>query len=130
MPDSPLAQAAVIAITPATGPEVLAGSTRLKAGTATKLVLNMLSTGVMVRTGATFGNLMVNVRPSNAKLVDRAERMIVQATGCDRPAAAHLLQQAGMHVKTAILMQQLHLTREQAEARLANTDGVLRKALG
>src|SRR5665213_1729570 len=83
VPGSAVAQSADIAITPATGPEVLTGSTRMKAGTATKLVLNMLSTGVMVRTGATYGNLMVNVKPSNAKLVDRAERIIAAATGCD-----------------------------------------------
>ena len=83
VPGSALAQAAEIAITPATGPEVLTGSTRMKAGTATKLVLNMLSTGVMVRSGLTFGNLMVNMRPTNAKLVDRAERIIAAAAGCD-----------------------------------------------
>ena len=129
VPGSPLAQAADIAISPNTGAEVLTGSTRLKAGTATKLVLNMLSTGVMVRTGATFGNLMVNVQTSNAKLVDRAERIITQATGCDRPTAAQLLRDAGMSVKTAILMQQRHLTREGAEGKLAEAQGALRKAL-
>ena len=129
VPGSPLALAAGIAITPATGPEVLTGSTRLKAGTATKLVLNMLSTGVMVRTGATFGNLMVNVRPTNAKLVDRAERIIIAATGCDRPTAAKLLHQSGMNVKTAIVMQQLSLARPEAETRLEGARGVLRIAL-
>ena len=129
VPDSPLANAADIAIAPATGPEVLTGSTRLKAGTATKLVLNMLSTAIMVRTGATFGNLMVNVRPTNAKLVDRAERIITEATGCDRPTAAHLLQTSGLNVKTAILMHQSNLTRPQAESRLQQTNGNLRQAL-
>ena len=129
VPHSPLAGAAEIAITPATGPEVLAGSTRCKAGTATKLVLNMLSTGVMVRTGATFGNLMVNVRPTNAKLVDRAERLVAAVTGCDRTAAADLLQAAGMNVKIAILMQQLHLSPRAAEAKLEGAGGVLRIAL-
>ncbi len=79
VPASPLAQAADIAITPDTGPEVLTGSTRMKAGTATKLVLNMLSTGVMIRTGAVFGNLMVNVQPTNAKLLDRAQRILMAA---------------------------------------------------
>ncbi len=129
VPDSPLANAADLAITPATGPEVLTGSTRLKAGTATKLVLNMLSTAIMVRTGATFGNLMVNVRPTNAKLIDRAERIIAEATGCDRPTAAHLLQTSGLNVKTAILMHQRNLTQTQAESRLAQTQGNLRTAL-
>ncbi len=129
VPGSALAAAAHIAITPATGPEVLTGSTRLKAGTATKLVLNMLSTGVMVRTGATFGNLMVNVRPSNAKLVDRAERMIAEATGCTPATAAALLQWSGMSVKTSIVMQKLSLSREEAEQRLAGANGVLRNAL-
>lgn len=128
VPGSAVAQAAEIAITPATGPEVLTGSTRLKAGTATKLVLNMLSTGVMVRTGATFGNLMVNVRPTNAKLVDRAERIIAEATGCDRAQAADLLRASGMSVKTAIVMQQLGLAREAAERQLQGANGVLRRS--
>ena len=129
VPGSPLASAAEIAITPATGPEVLTGSTRLKAGTATKLVLNMLSTGVMVRTGATYGNLMVNVRPTNAKLVDRAERIIAEATGCDHARAAELLQASGMDVKRAIVMEKLGLTQQAAEQRLADAGGVLRRAL-
>lgn len=129
VPNSALAQAAGIAITPATGPEVLTGSTRLKAGTATKLVLNMLSTGVMVRTGATFGNLMVNVRPTNAKLVDRAERIISAATGVDREAAAKLLKDSSEDVKTAIVMARLHLDAAAARERLAAANGVLSHAL-
>jgi N-acetylmuramic acid 6-phosphate etherase len=120
VPGSALAAAAEIAITPATGPEVLTGSTRMKAGTATKLVLNMLSTGVMVRTGATYGNLMVNVRPTNAKLVDRAQRIIAEVVGCDLATAARLLEESGNHVKTAIVMGQLGVNREEAEARLAS----------
>jgi N-acetylmuramic acid 6-phosphate etherase len=129
VPNSAVAQAADIAITPATGPEVLTGSTRLKAGTATKLVLNMLSTGVMVRTGATYGNLMVNVRPTNAKLVDRAHRIIAAATGCDIATATALLAASGNSVKTAIVMQKLSLDRESAEDRLAATNGILAQAL-
>lgn len=129
VPGSALARVAEIAITPATGPEVLTGSTRLKAGTATKLVLNMLSTGVMVRTGATFGNLMVNVRPTNAKLVDRAERIIAEAAGCDRATAAALLQTSGGHVKTAIVMHRRGLGREAAQQRLAAVGDLLREAL-
>ncbi len=130
VPGSALAQAAELAITPATGPEILTGSTRMKAGTATKLVLNMLSTGVMVRTGATFGNLMVNVRPTNAKLVDRAERIVMAATGCDREAAARRLAEAGNQVKTAIAMQMLNARREEAEARLKEAGGVLSRLMG
>ena len=129
VPHSALAQAAEIAITPATGPEVLTGSTRLKAGTATKLVLNMLSTGVMVRTGATFGNLMVNVRPTNAKLVDRAERIIAAATNVDHATAAQLLKDSGNEVKTAILMARLHLDADAARAKLSAANGVLSRAL-
>ena len=128
VPASPLAQAADIAITPATGPEILTGSTRLKAGTATKLVLNMLSTAVMVRTGAVYGNLMVNVQPTNAKLVDRAQRIIMAATGVDQPTAANLLDTAG-GVKTAIVMHQLALDRATAEARLTIANGNLRATL-
>ena len=129
VPGSALAQAAEIAITPATGPEVLTGSTRLKAGTATKMVLNMISTGVMVRSGATYGNLMVNVRPTNAKLVDRALRIISAATGCDLATAAQLLTESSNNVKTAIVMQKLSLGREAAEARLSTARGVLSAAL-
>jgi N-acetylmuramic acid 6-phosphate etherase len=128
VPGSALAQAAEIAIMPATGAEVLTGSTRMKAGTATKLVLNMLSTGVMVRTGATFGNLMVNVRPTNAKLVDRAQRIIAEAVGCDLGAAANLLEDAGS-VKVAIVMGRLSLGRDAAEERLAAARGVLARTL-
>jgi N-acetylmuramic acid 6-phosphate etherase len=130
VPGSALAQAAEIAITPATGAEVLTGSTRMKAGTATKLVLNMLSTGVMVRTGTTFGNLMVNMRPTNAKLVDRAQRIIAEAVGCDMATATRLLEGSGKDVKVAIVMGKLSLDREAAEERLAVAHGVLRAALG
>lgn len=129
VPASALAQAAEIAITPATGPEVLTGSTRMKAGTATKMVLNMLSTGVMVRTGATFGNLMVNVRPTNAKLVDRAERIIAAAVSCDMPTAARLLEESGKDVKVAIVMGHLHIGYEAAMKRLEATGGILAGAL-
>jgi N-acetylmuramic acid 6-phosphate etherase len=130
VPGSALAQAAEIAITPATGAEVLTGSTRMKAGTATKLVLNMLSTGAMVRTGATFGNLMVNVRPTNAKLVDRAQRIIAEAVGCNLATAKRLLEESGSNVKTAIVMGRLSLPRETAEKRLRAAQGILRVALG
>jgi N-acetylmuramic acid 6-phosphate etherase len=124
VPNSPIAEAADIAITPLSGPEVLTGSTRLKAGTATKLVLNMLSTGVMIKTGAVYGNLMVNLQPSNAKLIDRAQRIIMSATGIDQPTAAELLKKSGS-VKTAIVMQKLSVDRPTAEAALSTHQGNL-----
>jgi len=120
---SKVAAAADIPIELATGPEVLTGSTRMKAGTATKLALNMLSTGVMVRQGAVYGNLMVNVQPSNEKLVNRARRIIVSASGCSLDQAAKLLDEAGS-VKVAIAMGKL-----EAEARLKAAKGSLRVAL-
>ena len=123
-----MARIADIAIAPVTGPEVVTGSTRLKAGTATKLVLNMLSTGVMIRTGAVYGNLMVNVQPTNGKLIDRAQRIIAAATGVDHDRAAALLAEAGS-VKTAIAMQKLSLDRATAEARLKAAKGKLAEAL-
>ena len=126
--DSEMAAVADIAIAPVTGPEVITGSTRMKAGTATKLVLNMISTGVMIRRGAVYGNLMVNVQPTNEKLVDRARCIIAEATGVDRERASHLLKEAGS-VKVAVLMQLAGLTHEQAEARLRKTGDVLRSAL-
>ena len=128
VPNSQMAAVADISIAPLTGPEVLTGSTRMKAGTATKLVLNMLSTGVMIKTGAVYGNLMVNLQPTNAKLVDRAQRIIMAATQTDQTTAANLLHQAGS-VKTAIVMQKLSLDRTAAEAKLAANRGSLSATL-
>ncbi len=125
---SPIAAIADIAIAPVTGPEVLTGSTRLKAGTATKLVLNMISTGVMIRAGAIYGNLMVNVQTTNEKLRDRAQRIIGDATGVDHGTAAKLLAEAGT-VKLAIVMQKLSLDRNAAEEKLAAANGRLSAAL-
>jgi N-acetylmuramic acid 6-phosphate etherase len=124
-----MAAIADIAIAPITGPEILTGSTRLKAGTATKLVLNMLSTGVMIKTGAVYGNLMVNVQPTNAKLVDRAQRIIAAATGSDQPTAAKLLTKSGNNVKAAIVMHKLSIEREAAEAKLKANKGNLSAVL-
>src|SRR6266550_3261053 len=124
VPNSQMAALADISIAPITGPEVLTGSTRLKAGTATKLVLNMLSTGVMIKTGAVYGNLMVNVQPTNAKLIDRAQRIIMTATNIDQPTAATLLEKSGS-VKTSIVMQKLSVDRPTAEANLAIHKGNL-----
>jgi len=128
VPNSAMAAAADISIAPLTGPEALTGSTRMKAGTATKLVLNMISTSIMIKTGAVYGNLMVNVQPTNAKLVDRAHRIIMAATQTDQATAASLLQQGGS-VKTAIVMQKLSLDRAAAEATLEANHGRLAAAL-
>jgi N-acetylmuramic acid 6-phosphate etherase len=129
VPNSAVGAAAEIAISPVTGAEVLTGSTRLKAGTATKLVLNMLSTGVMVRTGYVYGNQMVNVQPTNAKLVDRAARIVASIAGLDRESAAALLGEAGS-VKIAVVMARLGLSRADAKSRLTSAGENLRKALG
>ena len=129
VPGSPVAEAADIALVPATGPEVVTGSTRMKAGTATKLVLNMLSTGALVRLGYVYGNLMVNVQPTNVKLADRAARIIASITGLSHAQAADLLAKADA-VKTAVVMQKLGLDRAEAEARLEAAHGRLQAALG
>jgi N-acetylmuramic acid 6-phosphate etherase len=101
-PDSELSRRAKIAITPVPGPEIIAGSTRLKAGTATKLVLNMLTTGAFIRMGYVRGNLMVNVQPKNVKLLDRAIRIVRTATGASSEQAADALKAADNNVRTAI----------------------------
>jgi N-acetylmuramic acid 6-phosphate etherase len=127
-PNSELAQAVDIATTPVPGPEIVAGSTRMRAGTATKLVLNMLSTGVMIRMGYVYRNLMVNVQPLNGKLEDRARRIIARIAGVSYDEAAKLLEKAGS-VRTAIVMQKRKLSRSEAEAQLAAAKGRLRLAL-
>ena len=129
-PDSALARAVRIAITPLVGPEVLAGSTRMKAGTAQKMVLNMLSTGAFIRLGYVYGNLMVNVQPGNAKLAGRARGIVARAAGVGGERAAELLAGAGDSVSTAILMGKLGIGREEAERRLAESGGRVRRALG
>ena len=128
VPGSELARASELAITPATGPEVVTGSTRMKAGTATKLVLNMLSTGALVRLGYVYGNLMINVQPTNMKLRDRAARIIATITGLNQSEAAELLERGGS-VKTAVVMQKLGLSKEEAEERIHQAGGRLRDAL-
>ncbi|MFN0171169.1 MAG: N-acetylmuramic acid 6-phosphate etherase [Bryobacteraceae bacterium] len=128
-PDSELAREADIAITPVSGPEIVAGSTRLKAGTATKLVLNMLTTATFIRRGCVFGNLMVNVQPRNRKLIDRACRIIAEAAGIERDRALEFLEASGNQVRIAILMARAGLTREQAEQRLAVAGGRISAAL-
>jgi N-acetylmuramic acid 6-phosphate etherase len=127
--NSPLEQAVDIMIAPVVGAEVITGSTRLKAGTAQKLVLNMLSTGAMILLGKTFGNLMVDVQATNHKLHQRALKVVQTVTELDRDAAEEILVQTDGEVKTAILVQKTGLTPEQARIALAKHGGVLRTAL-
>jgi len=127
--DSELSRLVQFPIEPVPGPEILTGSTRLRAGTATKLVLNMISTAVMVKLGHVYGNLMVNVQPTNRKLEDRARRIIQAATGVTYDQAAQLLDQAGRNVRIAIIMQKRVISREQAETLLARANGRIREAL-
>jgi N-acetylmuramic acid 6-phosphate etherase len=117
----------VIAI--ASGPEVLTGSTRLKAGSATKAALNAITTAAMVRLGKAYDNLMVDMRPTNAKLKDRARRIVAAAAGVDREEAERLLSLAGNEVKTAIVMERLGVSADAARARLAAAKGHVRRAL-
>ncbi|WP_433722059.1 N-acetylmuramic acid 6-phosphate etherase [Nocardia sp. CA-129566] len=112
-----------------TGPEVLTGSTRLKAGTAQKMVCNMLSTAAMVRAGKVYGNLMVDVKPTNAKLIDRARRIIAEATEADPATAAALLEAADGHVKTAIVMRLAGVDAPAARRLLHDADGRVRDAI-
>jgi N-acetylmuramic acid 6-phosphate etherase len=128
-PRSELAQAVTIPISPVVGPEVIAGSTRMKAGTAQKLVLNMLSTGTFVRLGYVYGNLMVNVQPTNVKLVDRAQRIVAEKAGVSYERAGELLAASGKSVRTAILMGKTGVDRQEAERRLAAAGGRISKAL-
>jgi N-acetylmuramic acid 6-phosphate etherase len=118
-----------VAILPITGPEVVTGSTRLKAGTATKLVLNTITTGAMVRIGKTYGNLMIDMRATNDKLRDRAERMVITTCGVERDEARALLKRADGSVKLAMVMHKLSLSPEQAAERLAAAGGVVRRVV-
>lgn len=111
------------------GPEVLTGSTRLKAGTATKLVLNMISTISMVQAGKVFKNYMVDVKTTNEKLVQRAKNMIQAVTGCSAQRAADLLEESGRHVKTAIIMELTDTTKEDADALLQENQGHIDRVL-
>lgn len=124
-----LSAIAEVAIEPVVGPEIIAGSTRLKAGTATKMVLNMLSTGSMVLLGKTYGNLMVDLRPSNVKLRRRAISIVQRVTGLDDAGAAGCLQAAGGEVKTAIVANLARVSVEEARERLRASDGSVRQAI-
>jgi N-acetylmuramic acid 6-phosphate etherase len=122
--------AADIVILPITGPEVVTGSTRMKAGTATKLVLNTITSGAMIRLGKTFGNLMVDLRATNEKLVDRSERIVMEVCDVERIAARDLLKRANGVVKTAIVMHFMNASRAKADEALEKAGGVIRKAIG
>jgi N-acetylmuramic acid 6-phosphate etherase len=128
-PASPLSAHAQVAIEVDNGPEVLTGSTRLKAGTSQKLVLNMISTGAMVQLGKVYGNLMVDLVPTNAKLARRAQSIVAAATGVDAATAATFSERAGGRPKTAIVMILADVDRDEAERRLARARGLVRGAL-
>ncbi|MGC1148453.1 N-acetylmuramic acid 6-phosphate etherase [Pantoea agglomerans] len=128
-PGSAMSQVAAIALTPVVGPEVVTGSSRMKAGTAQKLVLNMLTTGSMIRSGKVYGNLMVDVEVTNQKLVQRQVNIVMQATDCDDATASAALTACGGHCKTAILMVLADLAADEAKALLSQHQGFIRQAL-
>ncbi len=119
-----------VCITVPVGPEIVTGSTRMKAGTATKLVLNTLTTGAMIRLGKTYGNLMVDLRAWNDKLVDRSQRIVMEAAGVDRTAARSAIEAADGNVKTAIVMARRGVPKTEAERLLAQHAGKLRSIVG
>nr|WP_314267853.1 N-acetylmuramic acid 6-phosphate etherase [uncultured Moellerella sp.] len=129
-PDSAMAKQADIPLTAVVGPEVVTGSSRMKAGTAQKLILNMITTGAMIRIGKIFGNLMVDVEATNAKLIERQTRIVMEATECERATAEQALQQCERHCKTAILMILADLSAADAKRLLSNNNGFIRSALG
>jgi len=116
-------------ICPVVGPEVIMGSTRMKAGTATKMVLNMLTTTSMIRLGKTYGNLMVDVQPTSEKLKNRARRIVMQILGINRQKADNLLSKSKWNVKVAVIMGSKGLSFNEAKKRLVNCNGFLREAL-
>ncbi|MCI6606972.1 MAG: N-acetylmuramic acid 6-phosphate etherase [Mitsuokella jalaludinii] len=124
-----IAALADIALTPVTGPEVVTGSTRMKAGTAQKLVLNMLSTGTMIKLGKVYGNLMVDVKASNKKLEERAIRIVMEGSGCERTEAEKALKGADGHAKLAILMVVAGVSAGEGKALLERTAGHLAAAI-
>jgi N-acetylmuramic acid 6-phosphate etherase len=127
--DAAIARMADISILPVVGPEVLAGSTRLKSGTAQKLVLNMLTTASMIRSGKCYQNLMVDLKPTNMKLVGRAARIVTQATGCTTEQAQEVLRLTGNDVKLAILITVTGMPLKRARLALESAGGFLRKAI-
>lgn len=128
-PPADMLAAADIAIVVLTGPEAVTGSTRMKAGTATKLVLNTITTGAMIRLGKTYGNLMVDLQASNAKLRDRAERIVTEVCGVAADEARELIRHADGSVKLAIVMQKLRVSAADARAALEKEGGVIRRVV-
>jgi N-acetylmuramic acid 6-phosphate etherase len=128
-PDAPVANEAEIGVTLDTGPEAISGSTRLKAGTAQKIALNSFSSALMVRLNKVYGNLMVDFKATNAKLVRRAIRLTAFATGADDESARQVLEQCGFHVKVAIVALSKKIQVEQARALLDSANGSVREAL-
>ena len=128
-PNAPMINLANIAITPIVGAEVITGSSRMKAGTAQKMILNMLTTASMIKIGKVYGNLMVDVEATNAKLVERQISIVMQATDCSRQTAITTLNQCNQHCKTAILMILAGLTAEEATKKLLNNNGFIRKVI-
>jgi N-acetylmuramic acid 6-phosphate etherase len=129
-PPALLRETCEVCITVLVGPEVVTGSTRMKAGTATKLVLNMLTTGAMIRLGKVYGNLMVDLQAWSEKLVDRGQRILMETAGVDRDAARAAIEAAGGSVKLAIVMVRKGVSRNEAEKLLADHDGRLRPVVG
>jgi N-acetylmuramic acid 6-phosphate etherase len=119
-----------VVIAPLVGPEVITGSTRMKAGTATKIVLNTISTAAMVKTGKVYGNLMVDLQVTCQKLQDRGERILVETLGVTREEASRLLDASGGHVKTAIVMSRLSLDAAEAQRRLEAVGGSIADLVG
>jgi N-acetylmuramic acid 6-phosphate etherase len=119
-----------VVIAPLVGPEVITGSTRMKAGTATKMVLNTITTSAMVRLGKVYGNLMVDLQVTCEKQRDRGQRILVETLGVERGRAADLLERAGGHVKTAIVMGSLDVDRDEARRRLQEAGGVIASVVG
>lgn len=129
-PPRQLTETCDVLILPAVGPEVLTGSTRMKAGTATKLVLNTITTGAMIRLGKVYGNLMVDLQAASDKLVDRGERIVMECASVDRAGARAAIERAGGSVKLAIVMARLKVGAEEARKALAKAGGFVRRAVG
>ncbi|MGN0026328.1 MAG: N-acetylmuramic acid 6-phosphate etherase, partial [Clostridium sp.] len=127
--DSEVSKVAKISIAPVVGPEVVTGSTRLKSGTAQKLVLNMLSTGAMIKLGKVYGNLMVDVRATNEKLVERAKKIVCEATGVEREKAENILKETDFDVKLSIFMILSELNKDEAKKILDTNKGYIAEAL-
>ena len=129
-PDSPIGALAAVSISVDPGPEIISGSTRMKAGSAQKMILNMLSTAAMIRLGKVYGHLMVDVKVTNQKLAERAVRLVRQITGVDPARAQRLLAKADNEVKTAIVMQTKEVDAESARQLLEQAGGRLRALIG